>query len=228
MPIVSLPGTQFGYGQQPVFGGCINTYVDTSSCVIIKSSTDFNFTTTTPFTIEFFVYRFLGNTEPYFFERASAFGLFLTGTTLKFFVGTSFETLGTLTNDESFNKWTHIAMTRDSSSDVRVFINGLQRGSTYNKSIAVTNTSNLVIGCRSSRVASSSSRSCFTNFRLIMGTCLYSSDFTPPRTPLTDITNTKLLLLSSTENTVFDNSSATTQELLITPNCIWNSLTPFS
>jgi hypothetical protein len=48
-----------------------------------------------------------------------------------------------------------------------------------------------------------------TNYRLVIGTAVYTvAGFTPPTAPLTNITNTKLLLLASTSGT-FTNDSST-------------------
>ena len=52
-----------------------------------------------------------------------------------------------------------------------------------------------------------------SNLRILKGTALYTTAFTPPASPLTDITNTKLLAFQGTDLSIFDPSQNTTIEL---------------
>jgi len=225
MPIVSSPGSNFGFGQQSVFGGSINTWNDGSSNLVINDSADLDIPTgTTAFTIEFFVYRLSTNTVPYFFEKPSAYALYLSSGSLVFQMRTTGYVIGSYS---SLNKWEHILISRDTSSNVRVFIDGVQLGSSVTANNSGDNTSNLSIGNRLSPTGANALRGIISNFRFIKGTALYTSNFQKPTAPLTDITNCKLLITSNTEATFTNNTSATSQT--ITNNrCKWDSKTPFS
>jgi hypothetical protein len=89
------------------------------------------------------------------------------------------------------NTWYHIAVTRESGS-VKVFINGTQVGTTQTITNDITNTSTLFIGA--SNDASSLVTGYVSNVRIVKGSAVYTSNFTPPTAPLTAITNTSLLL----------------------------------
>ena len=93
--------------------------------------------------------------------------------------------------------WTHVAVTR-SGSTLRVFYNGAQKGS-------VTASTNWLTGATyiGDDGGSSTYSGYMSNLRFIKGTALYTSTFTPPSIPLTNVTNTKLLCCQ-------DNSSVTT------------------
>ena len=96
--------------------------------------------------------------------------------------------------------WYHVAVSR-SGSTIKLFINGSEEASATD-SVNYSATS-LGIGGYSSTNAS-----CYgyiSNFRIVVGTALYTSAFTPPTTPLTAVTNTKLLTCQS--NKFVDNSS---------------------
>jgi len=87
------------------------------------------------------------------------------------------------------NEWTHLAAVRNGSS-YNFFVNGVSVGTSttmYN----FTDTTTFQLGWQSSFAE-------FTGYvcdaRVIKGTAVYTSNFTPPTTPLTAVTNTKLLL----------------------------------
>ena len=98
--------------------------------------------------------------------------------------------------------WYHVAVARSSTS-TKMFLNGVQEGSTYSDS------NNYV----ASRVTINSNGATAGNYlvgytsnvRLVKGTAVYTANFTPSTTPLTAITNTSLLTCQS--NWFVDNSS---------------------
>ena len=98
------------------------------------------------------------------------------------------------------NTWAHIALTR-ASGTLRLFVNG-----------ALTNTASdsKSWGTTSVNIGYSSVYNYFaigyiSNVRILKGTALYTSAFTPPTAPLTAITNTSLLTCQS--NRFIDNST---------------------
>ena len=92
----------------------------------------------------------------------------------------------------SSNKWTHIAVSR-SGSTLKLFVDGVESGTaTYSTSIAGFS-GLLAISATSTGVAPFVGYQ--SNFRLVKGTAVYTSAFTPPTTPLTAIANTSLLTL---------------------------------
>ena len=101
------------------------------------------------------------------------------------------------TDTRSFlHMWQHVALTR-ASGTTRLFINGVvidtQTSDTYDASSYDDIT-----------IAKGYSNRAFTgyisDFRVINGTALYTSDFTPPLNPLTAVTNTKYLTCNDTAN----------------------------
>jgi len=91
----------------------------------------------------------------------------------------------------SANAWTHIAVSRSSTS-TKMFINGVQAGSTYSDSNNYIQSS-VFVG-RYSDSASGYLNGYISNLRLVKGTAVYTAAFTLPTSPLTAITNTSLLL----------------------------------
>lgn len=97
-----------------------------------------------------------------------------------------------------YSTWAHIACSRVSGV-TRLFVNGVQAGGSY------TDTTNYASGNTSIGDTFYSPNANISNVRILKGTGLYSSNFTPPTAPLTAITNTSLLL-SMTNGAVFDNA----------------------
>lgn len=101
--------------------------------------------------------------------------------------------------------WTHVALTRASGS-LRVYLNGVQQGSTQSDSRNLDSTLANIGGRYADLTGSYLWNGYISNLRLLKGTALYTaSSFTPPTTPLTAITNTVLLTCQS--NRFKDNST---------------------
>ena len=84
-------------------------------------------------------------------------------------------------------QWTHVAITRDASNIIRIFVNGaLAATSSADSRSFPAGTWNLANGASSKPLY-------LADFRLVSGTAVYTTAFTPPTTPLTAITNTKVL-----------------------------------
>ena len=103
------------------------------------------------------------------------------------------------------NAWYHIALTR-SGTDTRLFVNGVQSGSTYTDTINYT-TQTYTVGGRYAAVSGDyrSFNGYISNLRVIKGTALYTTTFTPPTAPLTAVANTQLLL-NCTNAGIIDNA----------------------
>ena len=105
----------------------------------------------------------------------------------------------------SSDGWTHVAVTRDSANNTRIFKDGTQVGSTYNTSnlfkfgtgatwigaITMSNTANaeMIDGK-------------ISNLRVVKGAAVYTtSNFTPPTEPLSNISGTVLLCCNGSTTT---------------------------
>jgi len=97
------------------------------------------------------------------------------------------------------NQWIHLAVSRVSGT-VRIFTNGALDGSTADTSTFSYNR----IGCIASGV--NMLNGYISNLRVLDGTGLYTTSFTPSTIPLTAITNTNLLTCQS--NRFVDNSAS--------------------
>jgi hypothetical protein len=172
----------------------------TSDYLDIASSTDFAFGTG-DFTIEVWVYLKANNLGViYSNEVANSLFLYLnSGNLVVRNYGTTnlFDLAG-----PSLNTWTHIALSR-SGTDLRLFFNGVQQGST------VTNSTNWTqngteIGAYNN--GTQSLNGYMSNLRVVKGTALYTAAFTPPTKSLTAVPNT--VLLTCQGNTIADASSS--------------------
>ena len=113
------------------------------------------------------------------------------------------------------NQWTHIAMVR-SSGTVRGYANGVQvlsQSTTPN-----TTARNIYIGGDVNTLFNGY----MSNFRVVKGTAVYTSAFTPPTEPLTAIAGTSLLTCQS-----YGFKDASTNDFTITVNGT-PEVTPFS
>jgi hypothetical protein len=116
------------------------------------------------------------------------------------------------------NSWHNIAITRSGNS-VRLFFDGTQVGSTYTTSYTYGLANNAFrFGNRYPGGISSAAVFFISNFRIVKGTALYTTTFTPSTQPLTQISGTSYLgaqSLSSLVDTTLIGNSYTNN---VTPN----------
>lgn len=108
------------------------------------------------------------------------------------------------------NQWVHVAATR-TGTNLRLFANGVPLGSgpTTDSTVWTAPSLNRIGG--SSYSATHSVLGYLSDMRIIKGTAIYTSAFTPPTQPLTAVANTQLLTLQynggATNNGFVDTSS---------------------
>lgn len=183
---------------------------------------------TSDFTVEFWVYpkSFTNTTYPGLFDLRSGSGSDAAGfvigfqntPTLNLRVGSLANTVAISGTSLTVNNWHHIAVTRASGS-VKTFVNGAQVMTLTSATANLTRTL-LYLG---QTFDNYNYWGRMTNVRVVLGTALYTSAFTPPSTPLTAIANTSLLL-NVYSNNAFTDSSA--NNLTVTNNGVTN--TPFN
>ena len=100
----------------------------------------------------------------------------------------------------ALNTWTHVAATR-SGTTLRIFVNGVQTGTTTNSTNFATGSG--IVGNDGTNAAPWLGY--ISNMRVVKGTAVYTSNFTPSTTPLTAISGTSILTCQS--NRFIDNSS---------------------
>ena len=185
----------YGSNWSNYFNGT-NAYLTPPTSSVVLGSSDF--------TVEYWL--FAGNNNSHLNSASTAGGsfTFLVSSNADFYYGngTSWEnnipfTSGTLAQ----NTWHHIAMTRQSST-MRLFLNGVLQGSA---SVSVSIPSNYwQIGAQTRNSVYLDGY--ISNFRIVSGTALYTSNFTPSTTPLTAVSGTSLLTCQS--NRFVDNSAS--------------------
>jgi hypothetical protein len=100
--------------------------------------------------------------------------------------------------------WNHVAVTR-SGTTLKMFVNGVEGYSgTVSGTIATGSNSNATIGAGFDAANYASPGYC-SNLRVVNGTALYTSAFTPPTKPLTPVSGTSLLTCQG--GAIVDNSN---------------------
>ena len=99
----------------------------------------------------------------------------------------------TVDHDMTPNAWYHLAYVRNKSDDKgRLYVNGVQKGVQDDARTYANPSQALKIG--KDHTANNNMKGYISDARVVNGTAVYTSAFTPPTAPLTAITNTKLLL----------------------------------
>jgi hypothetical protein len=123
------------------------------------------------------------------------------GTTLNFYKDSSTQIINASVTLK-LNQWTHYAFCRVGTTTT-AYINGVSVGSGTDN----TNSTTPIRGGFGSRSRDGAepNQAYFGDFRIVVGTAVYTSNFTPPTAPLTAITNT-VLLTNFTNAGIIDNT----------------------
>ena len=95
-----------------------------------------------------------------------------------------------------YNKWVHCAVSREGNT-IRIFDDGELTGTLDVSSYDTMNDSTVPLDIGTDHFDNYDMDGFISNVRIIKGTALYTSNFTPPTAPLTNVTNTKLLCCQS-------------------------------
>jgi hypothetical protein len=106
--------------------------------------------------------------------------------------------------DIPLNQWSHVAFVRNGNTGT-LYINGTADGTVDLTGVTANNSSNQVGIGSIGEVTTLLWEGQISNFRMVVGTAVYTAAFTPPTAPLAAITNTQLLL-NFTNAGIFDNT----------------------
>jgi len=174
------------------------------------------------FTIECFVYTGVTGSQIYLagqtassgLNTSSSFSLQKTsGNKLLAYVFSGATDYGaTSSADLPVNQWVHIAFVRDGNT-TRLYINGVQDGTANVTGVTINDSSSQLAVGRNGEFATGPWNGYVSNFRFVVGTCLYpnGTTFTPSTVPLTTTsqgaTSSQVELLTCQSNRFVDNST---------------------
>ena len=127
--------------------------------------------------------------------------------------GSSGSTTRNFSTSNNLNEWIHVAITK-SSNTITVYKNGVSLGTGTFTSIHSTNNVTTVGRLWQYTGINHQFRGYISNLRIVKGSVVYSGNFTPPTSPVTAITNTKLLL-NSTDSKIYDSSQSVKRLTLV-------------
>jgi hypothetical protein len=107
-----------------------------------------------------------------------------------------------------YGNWLHIAVVR-ASGVVTLYINGIAQG-TATVTDNITDSSTLYVGDFTTHDSFGyyNYNGLITNFRIVKGTAIYTSNFSVPSAPLTNVSGCKLLMQVNSSGTIFTDSSS--------------------
>jgi len=196
-------GTPVSTAVSPYHPGGYSTYFDgTGDYLTTATSSDFTYGTG-DFTLECWVYITAAPTygsTPYRYILAQGHnttvgcGLYIQENNFRFFTNATRVLDGTASGTQyALNQWQHIAVSR-SGGTIKLFVDGVEAASATNSTNITTGTANGVTVGRWHEIGDGGYfLGYIRDVRVVKGTGVYTSAFTPPSKPLTAIANTKFL-----------------------------------
>ena len=125
-----------------------------------------------------------------------------TDATVRFYANTGYR----IVSDSAVNsnEWTHVALVR-ASGTTKMYVNGAVQSTTYSDSNNYAGDKFHIGAIEAANAAQFQGN--ISNFRVVKGTAVYTSNFTPPTTQLTAISNTQLLTCQNSTGSITDASS---------------------
>ena len=104
-------------------------------------------------------------------------------------------------------KWHHLAAVYD-GSNTKIYLNGKASANSLAENLGVQDRSSELTLGKTNRIGTNYySHANITDARIVNGTAIYTSDFTPPTSPLTAVTNT-VFLFQGDEANIIDRSQS--------------------
>jgi hypothetical protein len=125
----------------------------------------------------------------------------------------------------TLNAWNHVAVVRNGTSHT-MYLNGVSVA-TATASYTVTSAGSLYVGTGWYAPTTRDYIGYISNARLVIGTVVYTSAFTPSTIPLTAITNTQLLL-NTVSGAQYVDTSTNSFVATVSGTAAWNQLSPFT
>ncbi len=181
-----------------------SNYFDGSSWISVPDSTDLDLASGTSWTMEAWVYSTGGSGVQNIMGSQTSAGdvNFLIGlgasNELRAVWSSSTPTAYTVSAPTAVtrNTWIHVAAVNNAGT-LSLYVNGTSVGTPQSISGTFRNLSSVVSVGRSGNYAGQYWVGYISNARIVNGTAVYTSNFTPSTIPLTDVTNTKLLTSQS-------------------------------
>ena len=121
--------------------------------------------------------------------------------------GSAWEISSTTSANYPSGAWYHVALVRN-SNNIYLYVNGISAITPAAITVAVmSNSDPFAIGSDSSSSPGTTFTGYMTNFRIVKGTAVYTSNFTVPTSPLTAISGTSLLLSVASSGTYITDTS---------------------
>lgn len=206
--VITAAGNTTVSGANPFQAGYYSNYFDgTGDYLTYPTNAAFGYGTG-DFTIEFWLYLTGTPDQTIFSNLTSASStnphLYYSAGTIRYYTSSADRITSSAV---SVGQWYHVALSRASGS-TKLFLNGAQSGSTYTDTNDYGSSAPLGVGTYWSGGAPVTSNPVvgyMSNVRVVKGTALYTSAFTPPTAPLTAISGTSVLTCQS--NRFLDNST---------------------
>ena len=197
----------------------------------VASSSDFTLGTG-DFTIEFWAYPSNFTNRGTFYDSRPSSGT--TGITIGhesssgeikvYMNASSGSDIAVQSTDFNTGSWQHVAVTRESGT-VKLFIGGVLKD-TGTAADDMNNTNAVNIGYKTNSSSSFNYYNGYiSNFRIVKGTAVYTSNFTVTSSPLTAITNTKLLICNDTN--IINDGSASNHSITRNGDALPTKFSPF-
>lgn len=173
---------------QSKFGGASVAFDGTGDYLDIGSNSAFGYGLS-DFTIESWVYRNVSSAVQVILDQRAAASiqlvptLYISATTLFYYANGGNRITGGVV---PASQWVHIALSRSGTS-TRLFIDGLQTGSTYTDTFNYINSPARIGDGNDGTSPTASLNGYIDEFRITKGVARYTGNFTPPTAPFPDI-----------------------------------------
>ena len=124
------------------------------------------------------------------------------------------------------NTWYHGALVRNSNT-FTLYLNGTSVASTTSSITVVDSDDKMGVGIAGEYTTAHNFKGWISNVRIVNGTAVYTSNFTPSTSPLTAITNTKLLCCQDATITTDNSGTSKTITAVNAANTYSQQMSPF-